>query len=361
MKSKRLKRFIHFVRVYFIFFALFAFVITSCMMLYLNVFGEYAGIEFTTENIRMAAIYTFFNVVFLAFAVTVFDYLREKVTVNRPLKEIVWLTERFTKGDFNAKIEKKFWVNNVAGYNEIVEHLDKMALELSSIETLRKDFVANVSHEIKTPLAVMQNYCVLLQQPDLSEEKRVEYTSALLRTTQNLSSLITNILKLNKLENQNIYPDFQKFSISEQVCECLVGFENLWESKKLNIETDIQEDVFISSDPELLMLVWNNLISNAIKFTDEGGTVSVSLKEKDGLITVSVADTGCGMSSETGKHIFEKFYQGDTSRSTAGNGLGLALVKRVIDILNCEISLNSCLGEGSTFSVRIRSEDNEQD
>ncbi len=353
MKNKRFKRVLHFIYVYLMFLALFSFVLTSCMMLMLEVFGKAAGVTFTTENIRMAAIYTFFNVVFLSLVVTVFVFVRERITVNRPIKEIIRLTERFTKGDFDAKIEKKFWLNNVTGYNEIVEHLNKMALELSSIETLRKDFVANVSHEIKTPLAVMQNYCILLQQPDLTEEKRNEYISILLRTTQNLSSLITNILKLNKLENQNIYPDFQKFSISEQLCECLVGFENLWESKNLNIETDIQEDVFLNSDPELLMLVWNNLISNAIKFTNAGGTVSVSLKDNKGVIAVSVADTGCGISSETGKHIFEKFYQGDSSHSTAGNGLGLALVKRVVDILNCEISLESKVGIGSKFTVTI--------
>lgn len=353
MKKSRLKRFLHFVQVYFIFFALFSFVFTSSSMILLNVFSRVANVTFTNENIKAAAIYTFCNILFLTFAITVFDYFREKITVNRPLKEIVRLTERFTKGDFNAKIEKSYLLNNVTGYNEIVEHLNKMALELSSIETLRKDFVANVSHEIKTPLAVMQNYCTLLQQPDLTEEKRNEYISTLLRTTQNLSSLITNILKLNKLENQNIYPDFQKFSISEQLCECLVGFENLWESKNLNIETDIQEDVFLSSDPELLMLVWNNLISNAIKFTNAGGTVSVSLKENKGIIAVSITDTGCGISSETGKHIFEKFYQGDTSHSTAGNGLGLALVKRVVDILNCEISLESKVGIGSKFTVTI--------
>ena len=159
---------------------------------------------------------------------------------------------------------------------------------------------------------------------------------------------------MNKLENQQIFPQPQEFDLGEQLCECLLQFEDAWEAKEMEIETDIEDDVRIKSDPELLSLVWNNLISNAVKFTPEGGTIGVSLKTIGDQVVVSVSDTGCGMKPETGMHIFEKFYQGDTSHATQGNGLGLALVKRVVDILNGEIGVQSVYGQGSTFSVKFK-------
>ena len=207
---------------------------------------------------------------------------------------------------------------------------------------------------MKSPLAVMGNYATMLQQPGLSEEDRMEYAKAISQSSRRLAALITNILKLNKLENQQIFPRPQEFDLGEQLCESLLTFEDAWEKKDLEIETEIQEDVRILSDPELLSLVWNNLISNAVKFTPAGGTIGVVLKADDQTVAVSVRDTGCGIDPETGKHIFEKFYQGDTSHATQGNGLGLALVKRVVDILQGEISVQSTPGQGSTFTVRLR-------
>jgi signal transduction histidine kinase len=192
-----------------------------------------------------------------------------------------------------------------------------------------------------------------LQNPELSEKEQTEYARAITEHTRKLSALITNILKLNRLENQQIFPEKQDYNLSEQICECLLGFEQAWEKKNLEIETEIDEEVIVCQDAELLSLVWNNLFSNAIKFCKEEGTVSVSVKkEKDGVL-VSVSDEGCGISPEVGVHIFEKFYQGDTSHATQGNGLGLALVKRVIDIVGGEIHVQSVLGKGSTFLVRL--------
>ena len=229
-----------------------------------------------------------------------------------------------------------------------------MAEELSGIETLRTDFIANVSHELKTPLAVMGNYATMLQRPGLTQEEKNEYSRAISEAAQRLAQLITNILKLNKLENQQIFPRAEEFDLSQQLCESLLQFEDAWEQKEINIETDIEDGVRIRSDEELLRLVWNNLISNAVKFTKEGGSVDVSLKTEGDRIIVQVRDTGCGMKPETGMHIFEKFYQGDTSHATQGNGLGLALVKRVMDILNGEIGVESVYGEGSTFVVKLK-------
>jgi signal transduction histidine kinase len=169
-----------------------------------------------------------------------------------------------------------------------------------------------------------------------------------------MADMMTNILKLNRLENQQIYPQTSEFDLGEQLCECLLQFENVWEKENIDIETDIAENIRVKADAELLSHVWNNLFSNAFKFTPSGGTVTVSLTATDHHAVVKVKDTGCGMTSEVGAHIFEKFYQGDSSHSAQGNGLGLALVKRVIDIMQGEISVESVVGKGSAFTVRIR-------
>lgn len=193
----------------------------------------------------------------------------------------------------------------------------------------------------------------MLQNPTLPEEKRIEYSKTITDACRRLSDLITNILKLNKLENQQIFPEAQEYDLGEQLCECLLDFEDIWESKELELKTDIDEDVVIKADRELLVPVWNNLFSNAMKFTEPGGKVTISLKSEKGYAVVSVSDTGCGISSKDGQHIFEKFYQGDKSHATQGNGLGLALVQRVIDILGGEITVDSTPGKGSTFIVRL--------
>ena len=148
------------------------------------------------------------------------------------------------------------------------------------------------------------------------------------------------------------------YDLGEQLRECLLSFESQWETKELEIEADIEEDVTVEADGQLLSLVWNNLLSNAIKFTDDGGKITVSLKTSGPMAIVKVADTGCDIDRETGKHIFEKFYQGDTSRATRGNGLGLALVRRVVEIVGGNISVESQVGKGSVFTIEIRRKQN---
>lgn len=297
---------------------------------------------------------TFINVIFISLLFTFVDALRRKFTVEKPVKRILEGTIRITSGDFNSHIESFHFGPGKNEFDVIIDGLNLMAEELSSIETLRTDFIANVSHELKTPLAIIGNYATLLQDKDLKEDKRIEYTENLVITTKRLSELITNILKLNKLDNQNIYQKFDIFNLSEQLCECLLGFEEIWEQKNIEIQTEIEEDVNIKSSSELLSLVWNNLISNAVKFTEPGGSIKLTLRMNKGIIEVSVKDTGCGISKATGRYIFDKFYQGDTSHSSYGNGLGLALVKRVIDVLGYDISVDSELGKGSTFTVYIK-------
>jgi signal transduction histidine kinase len=315
------------------------------------------GLIYTPENIADAAKITFLNVLIITVLFKTADFIRRKIMVERPVKQITDTAEKIMKGDFSARVAPMSSLG-MEGFNKIGEALNEMAKELSGVETLRTDFIANVSHEMKTPLAVMQNYGTLLQAPTLGEEKRIQYAKSVTDSSRRLADMMTNILKLNRLENQQIYPNLAKFDLGEQLCECLLQYEDTWEKKNIEIETNIAEGVQVSADAELLSLVWNNLFSNAFKFTDEGGRVTLTLSANEKYATVKIADTGCGMSAEVGAHIFEKFYQGDPSRSTQGNGLGLALVKRVVDIMQGEIGVESAVGVGTTFTVKIRRAEN---
>ena len=339
---------------YFVFFIMVAFVITCCTMLFVSTLGESLGITFTDTNISAAAKITFWNVALLSLIFTILDTVRRKLTVERPVKRITDAAEKIIQGDFSVRVKPQSKFGTDDTFNQVIDCFNKMAEELSSVETLRTDFIANVSHEMKTPLAVMQNYGTLLQADNLTEEKRIEYAKGVTDGSRRMAEMMTNILKLNRLENQQIYPKTSEFDLGEQLCECLLQFENVWEKCDIEIDTDIAEDIKVKADEELLSLVWNNLFSNAFKFTEAGGTVSVSLSATEHHAIVKVKDTGCGMTAEVGAHIFEKFYQGDTSHSAQGNGLGLALVKRVVDIMQGEIGVESAVGVGSTFTVRIR-------
>ena len=354
MKKYRHLPFFRALQNYVTFFFLVAFIVSCSTMLFVSVMRVSMELVLTRENLTAAAKLTFGNVLLISFLSASIDYIRRRRMVDRPVKQIMDALDRVMQGDFTVRIPPVKEFAGETGFNEIIKAINAMTAELQGTETLRTDFIANVSHELKTPLAVIGNYATMLQQPDISEADRMEYAEAISHSSRRLAALVTNILKLNKLENQQIFPQPQEFDLGEQICKRLLTFEDIWEKKNLEIETHIQDDVRIKSDPELLSLVWSNLISNAVKFTPEGGTIGVSLTSDEKIVVVSVSDTGCGIDPETGKHIFEKFYQGDTSHATQGNGLGLALVKRVMDILQGEISVQSTPGQGSTFTVRIR-------
>ena len=349
-----MKKFLRAVNQFLIFFLLVAFVITCCTMLFVRTFSATSHIELTAENLELAAKVTFTNVVLLSLIFYLIDNVRRKVTVERPVNRILEAAEKIMKGDFSVRIQKQSKFVTDDKFNEIIECFNKLTEELSSVETLRTDFIANVSHEMKTPLAVMQNYGILLQAPELSAAKRMEYAKGVADNARRMAEMMTNILKLNRLENQQIYPQVTEYNLGEQICECLLQYENVWEKAGIEIDTDIAEDIKVIADAELLSLVWNNLFSNAFKFTEAGGKVNVSLAATEHHAIVKVSDTGCGISPEIGTHIFEKFYQGDTSHSVQGNGLGLALVKRVIDIMHGEIGVESTVGKGTIFTVQIR-------
>lgn len=335
---------------FLLFFVLIAFIVSCSFLLFFH------SMNLDEAAIRERAPITFANVLLLSLICSLADSIRRKYMVDKPVRHILEATHRLAAGDFSTRIrplDKGAWFG-AGSYNAIIEDFNKMAEELSGTETLRTDFIANVSHELKTPLAAIQNYSTMLQSPGLSEDQRMEYAKAAADAARRLNGLITNILKLNKLENQQIFPDVREYDLGEQLRESLLSFEDSWERKHLEIDAEAIDDIRITADPELLSLVWNNLISNAVKFTPEGGRITVSLTGEDGRAEVRVTDTGCGMGPEVGRHIFEKFYQGDSSHAARGNGLGLALVRRVVDIVGGEIAVESTPGEGSTFTVRLK-------
>ncbi|MBQ9792153.1 MAG: HAMP domain-containing histidine kinase [Clostridia bacterium] len=283
----------------------------------------------------------------------IMDIIRRKLMVERPVKKILQATKKIASGDFSVKLLPMHDYKDYDQYDLIFENINTMTAELSKNEMLKTDFISNVSHEIKTPLAVIQNYVKTLNSDKLTKEKRQQCLNGLENQTLKLSNLISNILKLNKLENQKTNVEMKSFDLSELLRVITLQYENLFEKKNIELSCDIEEIKILSSET-LIEIVINNLISNAIKFTDENGKITISLKNENNFAVIKVKDTGCGISKEVGDHIFEKFYQGDTSHSSEGNGLGLALVKKVIDLIGGEIFVESKVGKGSTFIIKLK-------
>ena len=296
----------------------------------------------------------------VAAGLTLFTRKKVKDTYEEPLHRLADATQQVAGGDFSVYVPTIHTADRLDYLDVMILDFNKMVEELGSVETLKTDFVSNVSHELKTPIAVIKNYAELLQMKNASDGEKAEYARNIEEAAGHLSALISNILKLNKLENQRIDPEIESYDLCGQLEECILQYEELWDEKELELEVDMEEKAVIQADPSLMKLVWNNLLSNAIKFTEQGRKVTVRQATEAEYVEVSVSDTGCGMSKESIRHIFDKFYQGDTSHSKEGNGLGLALVKRILVLMNGDIQVVSQEGKGSTFTVKLpRRMDNE--
>lgn len=267
----------------------------------------------------------------------------------RSLEDMNQAALKIAKGDYDIHLT---YSGHVAELANTVQNFNKMAQELRSVEMIRKDFIANVSHEFKTPLSSVAGYVTLLQDPELTEEERNEYIQKAFFNIEKLNDLTENILRLSKLENQTYLDPPVSYRLDEQIREAIVLLEQKWSKKQIELELDLPETVYFGQRA-LLFQVWVNLISNAIKFSDPGGSISVRLKVRAQDIQVFVSDEGIGMEPETMEHIFDKFYQGDTSRRAQGNGLGLALCKEILQRCDGKIFVTSEPGTGSVFMVQL--------
>lgn len=282
-----------------------------------------------------------------------FTYLRLRY-ISTPTFKICDAMHRMAAGDFSVTIPPTRTDGLKDEFEVLYEDLNTMAAELRSVEILKSDFVANVSHELKAPLSVIQTYATLLQGDGLSDAERKEYSAKISDATKRMTDLVTNILQLSRLENQKIHADKKPYVLSEQLCRCTLNFEQILDEKELELDTDFDDTVILNSDEQLLDIVFNNLLSNALKFTGKGGTIRITSKSENGYAVVSVADSGCGMTENEIKHIFEKFYQADASHATKGNGLGLALTYQIIKLLDGTIDVKSEVGKGSLFTVKFK-------
>ena len=273
-------------------------------------------------------------------------------TTGKPIRRIARAARQVAAGDFSVQIATTHKGRKMNEIDALIEDFNKMTRELASNEMLKSDFIANVSHEIKAPLSIIQSYTKALKDGYATPEQQTQYMDTIITASKNLNSMITNILKLNKLENQQIFAKSEPYQLGEQLRRCALSYMEQWQAKEIEFEIDV-EDIAICYDASLLELVWNNLLSNAIKFTETGGRSSLTSQTRDNAVFVTIKDTGCGIDIETQARIFEKFYQGDTSHASEGNGLGLALVKKVLEIIGGEITVESTPGQGTAFTIKI--------
>lgn len=322
-------------------------------VIYFLIVGQYFVLLNNQDKLgnvlSMLAFYLGFTCIFVGVLYVMFLWLFNV----RVLRKISDGARRVAGGDFDVTIEN---VSKKGSKNEIdilIDDFNTMARELKGNEMLKSDFIANVSHEIKTPLCIIQTYTKALKEENLPKEKRDEYIDTIINTSQSLSVMIANILKLNKLENQKIPPAKEPLQMGEFLRGLAIGYMDTWLNKEIDFSIDVV-DVVAYYDQSILELIFNNLLSNAIKFTNNGGSISLTSTKQDGYLYVKVTDNGIGMDQETLSKIFEKFYQGDTSHYSEGNGLGLAIVKKATDLIGGEITVKSKPNKGTTFTVKLK-------
>ena len=273
--------------------------------------------------------------------------------IVRPVREVKKAMHRVEKGDFSQRLE-------VTGFNgeidELIESYNKMAQELGGIEMFRENFINSFSHEFKTPIVSIQGFAKQLKKENLSEEKKQEYIDIIISESKRLTNLSSNILMLSKLENQQIITDKTSFSLDEQIRNCILLLEKQWTAKDISFDIDMQE-IQYTTNAEMLSQVWVNIIGNAIKFSPEGSSIRIKLFKESDVITAEITDRGIGMDQQTISHIFERFYQGDRAHASEGNGLGLPLVKRIVELCNGNIRVESQYGKGTNFIVTLPQND----
>ena len=267
----------------------------------------------------------------------------------KPMNDLINAMDKVSHGDFSVRVDGE----DVPGtMGEVVQSFNGMASELGGIEMFRKDFINNFSHEFKTPIVSIRGFAKQLERDDLTEEQRHEYAHIIVTESERLANMSSNILLLTKLENQQIVTNKTEYRLDEQLRSCILLLEKQWSAKEIDLSLNLDEVTF-TGDEEMMSHIWVNLINNAIKFSPVGSVLELSCVRRERQIEVVVRDHGEGMSPETQKRIFEKFYQGDSAHATEGNGLGLSLVKRIVDLCGGKIEVASELGKGTAFTVYL--------
>lgn len=328
------------------------FFLTVAVAVSISIMAFVAVNRATEGNVIAISVTVLLIIVAISALCTLIDVLRRRLMIDKPVSEILDATNRIAEGDFSVRVEISSPYEKYDDYDLIKENLNAMSEELEKNAVLKNDFISNVSHEIKTPLSIIKNYVTALD-GESDPELRQSYTETIRRATERLSDLVTNILKLTKLENETLGIEYSSFSLESVLEDALLGFEDKIAQKDLVVEFEV-EDGNIFSSGGYLNIIFTNIISNAIKFTEPGGKVTIRGKLRSGSAIVEISDTGIGIDKTVGGRIFEKFYQSDTSHKEEGNGLGLALVKRAIDTLGGDISVSSVLGVGTKFTVTLR-------
>ena len=269
--------------------------------------------------------------------------------ILRPIRNLGSAMNRVAGGDFKLRIDS---TSRSGDIQQLYRDFNVMVAELEKTEVLQSDFVSNVSHEFKTPINAIEGYAMLLQDADGATPEQREYVEKILHNTRRLSSLIGDILLLSKVENQTIAKEAKEFRLDEQVRQSILSLEPQWSEKEIDFDVELEE-ISYRGDARLLLHVWSNLIGNAVKFNPPNGAVRLRLNRADGGVVFTIEDEGPGIPPEARKHIFDKFYQGDSSHREEGNGLGLALVKRILNVCGGEIQQENLPDRGSRFTVKL--------
>ena len=316
---------------------------------YMKLGDHYIAISGTSKDNNYWIIYF---VVILSFIVCIILGTLITVIITRyllrPINDLSRAASEVARGNFYVRVSEK----GAEEYRTLQRNFNRMAEELSGTETLRGDFISNVSHEFKTPLASIQGFAKLLQNDGISAEERAEYTQIIIDETVRLTKLATNILNLSKLENQTTIANKTRFSLDEQVRRIILMLEPEWSKKNIDLDVALDE-IYYYGNEDLMGQIWQNIINNAIKFTPVNGSIIIHLFRSENNITARISDNGPSISKDMQDKIFEKFYQGDHSRKTEGNGLGLALVKRIVDLCGGKVFVENLFEGGVCFVVEL--------
>ena len=313
-------------------------------------FGAIAGLLYLLEGLGVIpslGIYTLISLLLVSgITVALMSYFIGR-RVLTPLVKLSSASKEVAHGNFDVTVSDSSKMEEV---QSTFRNFNAMVRELKSISTLSSDFIANVSHEFKTPLSVIEGYAMLLQDDRLTDQEREDYLNKILINTRRLNTLVGNILMLSKMETKPLPEQYTRFRLDEQLRQVVAQLEPQWSAKGISFRVRLDEVELLGWE-QVLPYVWSNLISNAIKFSPSGSVIALTLLEQRECAVVTVSDRGCGMEPDVQERIFEKFYQGDTSHKAEGNGLGLALVRQIVELSQGVVEVESQPGKGSTFRV----------